>query len=351
MKKTIALVLLLVLAMGVLVACNQVVPTDKKIRWENSESWTYDISLANFSTSSTTTNGTYYQDFLYSGETNPYTGSGDRVVPNALSGKYVVTVSKDATNTTVETTQTMLATYDTTSPETWLEGSFKDLVDSHTETSITLKSETITKVVFSSTPSQTPVSSYTKVNGFYIGNQYQSVTKYEISTEYTVKGNKTIAKVTNDGKTTEQEISGTNVIDNNQVLMYVRSFDKTSSGFQDNPQVMVFDPLTGSARKMTFVYNASQNFLLNHKFSDATESSQVATTVNRLDILMDGLPFMTQVNLPSLTNEKLDQINTSVVSSTVAKHTICRFRVGFVSYQLTEYLTDEMVKAIQAKAE
>ena len=64
-----------------------------------------------------------------------------------------------------------------------------------------------------------------------------------------------------------------------------------------------------------------------------------------------GLPFMTQVNLPNLTSQQLDQINTSVVSSTVAKHTICRFRVGFVSYQLTEYLDDAMVDAIQVKAE
>jgi hypothetical protein len=52
-----------------------------------------------------------------------------------------------------------------------------------------------------------------------------------------------------------------------------------------------------------------------------------------------------------LTSQQLDQINTSVVSSTVAKHTICRFRVGFVSYQLTGYLNDAMVDAIQVKAE
>ena len=350
MKKTIALVLLLVLAMGVLVACNQVVPTEKKIRWEDSESWTYNISLANF-VPYTTADATYFQDVLYSGETSPYEGSNDRIVPDDLSGQYVITISKSSETTTVTTTQTMFATYAVTTLGSWDE--FDAYVDESKTTAeaVTLKSTTETQVVFKTGPSQTPVSSYTKVDGFYIGKQYQSVSKYEISTEYTVKGNNTIAKVTRDGKTTEQQISGTNVIDNNQVLMYVRSFDKSSTSFQDNPQVMVFDPLTATSRRMSFVYTASQNFWLAHQFEGTTELSHVATKVNRLDILLDGLPFMTQVNLPNLTSQQLDQINTSVVSSTVAKHTICRFRVGFVSYQLTGYLNDAMVDAIQVKAE
>jgi hypothetical protein len=298
-----------------------------------------------------TADATYFQDVLYSGETSPYEGSNDRIVPDDLSGQYVITISKASETTTVTTTQTMFATYAVNTLGSWDE--FDAYVDESKTTAeaVTLKSTTETQVVFKTGPSQTPVSSYTKVDGFYIGKQYQSVSKYEISTEYTVKGNSTIAKVTRDGKTTEQQISGTNVIDNNQVLMYVRSFDKSSTSFQDNPQVMVFDPLTATSRRMSFVYTASQNFWLAHQFEGATELSHVATKVNRLDILLDGLPFMTQVNLPNLTSQQLDQINTSVVSSTVAKHTICRFRVGFVSYQLTGYLNDAMVDAIQVKAE
>lgn len=351
MKKITALVLLLVLMMGALVACNQVKPTEKKVRWENSETWTYNISLADFSPYATT-DGTFFQDFLYSGETSPYSyeNSGDRVVPQQLEGQYVVTVAKNSETTKVTTTQTMLATYQTPSPDSWTQ--FAEYIQSTTDTSITLKSTTETEVVFKTGPAQTPVSSYTKVDGFYIGKQYQCVSKYEVSTKYEVESTKTYAEVKlNNNEAKKYTIDGANVIDNNQVLMYIRSYEKTSTGFQDNPQAMVFDPLTAQAKKLSFVYTAEQNFVIDHKFADASESAKVITKVNRLDVLLGGLPFMTQLNLPDLTSKGLDQVGTDVWNVYLPKHTICRFRVGFASYQLTGYLDDAMVDAIQVKAE
>ena len=63
MKKTLALVLLLILAMGVFAACNQVQPTERKTRWGENETWTYNISLLN--TNPSNINGAdYYRDFL-----------------------------------------------------------------------------------------------------------------------------------------------------------------------------------------------------------------------------------------------------------------------------------------------
>ncbi len=352
MKKIFALLLLLVLVMGALVACNQVSATEKKIRWNNNESWTYNISLADFDTSLTTTDGSYYRDVLYAGETSPYSGKADRIVPESLSGQYVVTLNVDGTSglATVSAMQTINATYTKELGSDW--SAFKEFIVSEEDASVTLQSVTETKSVFKNGTLQTPVSSYTKVNGFYIGKQHQSATKYEISTEYEVGEKKTIAKVTKDGETTETEIATTNIIDNNQVSTFVRSYDKTSASFQDSPSVMVFDPLTKTTRKLTFYYTASQNVLVNHTFSGATENTQVGTQLNRLDLLLDGLAFMTQVNLPDMTAKGLDQISAGEVLNTYfPKHTIYRFRVGYVSYELQNYLTDAMVSAIQVKAE
>lgn len=353
MKKTFALLLLLVLTVGLLVGCNQVSSTEKKVRWENNETWTYDISLLS-SESLTTTDGTYRQDFLYSGETNPVSGELDRIVPEVLTGTYIVTLSVDTKNelTTVSTTQTMFATYSTNYLGDLTPFETAELVVEKDNSSVTLKSTTETQVVFKNNTAQTPVSAHTKVNGFYIGKQNQSVSQYEVSTTYEVGSKNTVIQITKNGETAETTVSGNNIIDTNQVLTYIRSYDKTSTSFQDSPSVMVFDPLTATTRKMTFVYTEEQNFLLKHTFAGDTESTPVATKVNRLDVLLDGMAFMTQTNLPDLTEKGLDKISSGEVIGVYApKHTICRFRVGFVSYQLTGYLTDAMVKAIQANAE
>ena len=350
MKKTFALLLLLVLTVGLLVGCTQASPTDKKIRWENDETWTYNIGLIS-AQSLETTNGTFYKDFLYSGEINPTNGEMDRLVPTALTGTYVITLTVDVAKelATVVTTQTMQATYPLDSIANLATFEEAELVVAQDESSVTLSSTTETEVVFKNNTAQTPVSSSTKVNGFYVGKQNQSVSKYEVKTEYETRGKKMYAKITKDGTTVETELASTSVIDNNQVLTYLRSFDKTSTSFQDSPAILVFDPLTATSKKLSFVYTDQQNFLLEHTFAGDTESNQVATKVNRLDLLLDGTAFMTQVNLPNLTEKGLDQISsTEVFGAYSAKHTIIRFRVGFVCYQLTGYLTDDMVNAINA---
>lgn len=349
MKKIIALALLLVLTLGVFAACSSVATTEKKVRWNTTESWTYDISLCDFNSSMSTTSETYYRDFLYSGELNPLGDQLDRIAPTSLSGTYTITLSTANDRTTITTTQTMFATYEKDVIDT---DKLADYIDSQTDTHYTLKSTTNTEVVFETGVAQTPVSSSTTANGFYVGKQYQGASKYSVQTTYNVNKKSTTATTTLDGgKPITTEISATNVIDNNQVLTYIRSFDKTNSGFQDSPNVMVFDPLTQTTKKMSFVYNASQRFLLEHTFDGATESAQVPTIVNRLDVLMDGMSFMTQVNLPDLTEKGLDRIGTDVMGEYIPQHTILRFRVGFVSYQLTNYVTDAIATAIRETAE
>lgn len=349
MKKTLALVLLLILAMGVFAACNQVQPTERKTRWGESETWTYNISLLN--TNASNINGAdYYRDFLATGETNPFNGNLDRIVPNNLTGIYVVTISQDIAKdtTTVTTTQTMLATYDAIMVDA--SRLDKSVIEEQKDETITLKSTQETSVTFKN-GTQLPVSSFTKANGFYIGKQNQSMSQYEISTEYKVSGKKVVATVTNGDKKEEVTLPNTNVIDTNQVLLYVRSFDKTATSFQDSPQVMVFDPLTKSSKRLTTSYTATQNVLVEHQFADASESASVATQMPRLDLALDGMAFMTQVSLPDMTANGLDRIGTNVPNVYFPMHTIYRFRVGFVSYELTSYLTDDMVNTIKVKAE
>lgn len=349
MKKIIALALLLVLTLGVFAACSSVATTEKKVRWEDNESWSYDISLCDFNSSMSTTSGTYYRDFLYSGELNPLGDQLDRIAPTDLSGTYTITLSTANDRTTITTTQTMFATYEKETIDT---DKLEDYIDSQTDTHYTLKSTTDTEVVFLTGVAQTPVSSSTTANGFYVGKQYQGASKYSVQTTYNVGKKSTTATTTIDGgEPITTEISATNVIDNNQVLTYIRSFDKKTSGFQDSPNVMVFDPLTQTTKKMSFVYNASQRFCLEHTFDGATKSEQVPTIVNRLDVLMDGMSFMTQVNLPDLTEKGLDRIGTDVMGEYIPQHTILRFRVGFVSYQLTDYVTDAIATAIRDTAE
>ena len=353
MKKTLALVLLLILAMGVFAACNQVQPTERKTRWGESETWTYNISLLNTSPS-TINNADYYRDFLAIGETNPlFNGNLDRIVPNDLTGTYVVTISQDIAKdtTTVSTTQTMIATYDEYEANMIDPSRFdKSIIVEQTDHTISLKSTMETSVTFKN-GTQLPVSSSTKANGFYIGKQNQSMSQYEISTEYKVSGKKVVATVTNGDKKEEVTLSNTNVIDTNQVLMYARSYDKTATSFQDSPQVMVFDPLTKSSKRLTTSYTATQNVLVEHQFADASESASVATQMPRLDLALDGMAFMTQVSLPDMTANGLDRIGTNVPGVYFPMHTTYRFRVGFVSYELTGYLTDDMVNTIKVKAE
>ncbi len=358
MKKIIALVLLLTLTLGIFTACNNVATTEKKVRWEDNESWTYNISLCDFQTSMSTTSGTYYRDFLYSGELNPLGDQLDRIAPTSITGTYVVNLTQFTESTEtgkekrtkVTTSQTIFATYE---KDVINKAKIDDnIIDSQTDTHYTLKSTTETEVVFATGIAQTPVSSSTTVNGFYVGKQYQGASNYSVKTTYNVGKKSTKATTTIDGgEPITTEISTINVIDNNQVLTYIRSFDKTDSGFQDSPSVMVFDPLTQTTKKMSFVYNASQRFLLEHTLDGKTESAQVPTIINRLDILMDGMSFMTQVNIPDLTEKKLDCISTEFTDTYVPKHTILRFRVGFVSYQLTNYVTDSIATAIRESAE
>lgn len=379
MKKKIALLLLLALAMTVILAAcgGNTDPTKVIPRWDEktSETYEYTISLSDFdltadgSISSGHFKATsvgeekYYRDFdVRLGEVFD---SLDEVRPTSVTGKLVVTISHpDDKYDLLETKQEMELTYDNTSgklidSEVLAEMESKGLVVSDNGTAITLKSTTETSVEFRHEENKTgqnkigqvPRRSSTKVVGFYIGKVHQEVSIYEISTEYDYQDKNTVvtSTLTKDGKTDKLEntlkrrLEGS-FIDSNQLLTYARSLDKSSKSFQDNPSVTVYNPMTQTMQTVTFSFSPSANAIL----YDQTRNAQLFVKIPTIGVVVDGMPFMLQECAPNL-KEKLPDLfdsqgngpdTTYYAGFAYAKHTTLRFRVGYVSYELTGYETE-----------
>ncbi len=345
MKKRIALLVLMILAIStLLVACGNTAVTDKKTRWTSGESLTFDISLADFSTKeSTNAENHYYKDVLYAGELDPTLN--DRIVPTAVSGTYVVTLtlSDDLSECTVDTVQTLFSTYPKDTVTLDVEGEHKAKVTKDdTDNTITIQSVTNTSVTFKNSPAQTPIRSSTTVNGFYIGKEMQEWSSYTVETTYSTYKKGMIAKVKlNGGQEEDYKIKGSAIIDGNQILTYVRSFEKTSTSFQDQPTVIAYDPLTNTQATMNFVYTHQQNAWIEHN------GQKVCTKLNRVDVLLNGNHFVQQLNVPDLKKKGLDLV--AIGDTPFANHTQLRFRSGFLSYELKDFLTDAIVDELDVE--
>ena len=359
MKKKIALIILLALACTLLLAsCAQATPTKTIPRWSihtEDETYVYNVELADFATSGDTRFAVhadkdiaYYKDFAISA-TELMDGL-DQVRPKAVSGTYSITISYDsATNcNTVVTAMEVTATYEykdgkiKVGTDVWhdliADIANSDLVVTKDSNTITLKSTTETMVEFKYVEKQTPYKSSTKVDGFYIGATHQEKSKYEVATTYNYEGKNAVAKVTlslNGGEPTENEYTlkryseGT-FIDSNQLFTYTRSFDKTSSSFADRPAVAVYNPMSHEMQTASFTFTSSVNAMLTN------DNAHIYTKLPVLGVSVDSAPFMVQIAAPNMLdkeNKGPDRAQFGTVY--YAKHTPLRFRVGYMSFELS----------------
>ena len=371
MKKKIALLALLILAMTtILAACRGNSVATKVIpRWDDktTETYEYTVALADFDIAEDgsvksphfksygVNDTTYYKDFdVRLGETFD---ALDEVRPTSVTGNLVVTIGHTGDKYDVlETKQELLLTYDNTNGKL-IEADVlsameaNGLVVFNKKGSITLKSTTETTVEFLHDESQAPRSSSTKVVGFYIGKAHQEVSIYNISTEYVYESKNTVVKttLTQNGKTdtvenTLKRTTEGSFIDSNQLFTYARSLDKSSTSFQDNPSVTVYNPTTQKTQSVTFSFNPSANARL----YDQGRNTPLHVTIPTVGIIIDGIPFMIQECAPNFKDQLPDKFDSQGNGPDVAyyagyayaKHTTLRFRVGYISYELTSYETD-----------
>lgn len=363
--KKISLLLLLILALtAVFTACNRAVATEPAIRWETTgEEYVFEVSLADFNLREDATtmfntynynNETYCKDTVIETRTAREVLLGlDEIRPEDARGTYTLTIqpSRDGTSyCDVTSTQVLYLRYKTSQLgeySCWQQ--LSALVPSSDEDPFeadanltTLKSTTVTSVRFANLPTQTPISSSTEVNGFYIGKVHQEVNTYKVSTTYDFSGKRPVATVIlNDGEPTEYQLpknSEGRIIDSNQMLTYIRSLNKKSDNFQDSPTIYVFDPLTHNSyvTYFGFTYN------LNLAITDNTRSegdTKLFTKLNAVGVSVGSNAFMMQYNLPDrLLDSKLDRVFNG--SDPVSKFTTVRFRVGYLSFELASYPED-----------
>ena len=365
MKKKIALLVIMILTLSLaLAACNSVAATTKLTRWDrNGEKHVFNISLADFVEGDyqknsfnyyyadgqlTTPTGTnnesiYSKDIAFTGEFNNW----DEIRPVAVNGSYTIEIvpSSDGTEyCDVTTTQEICAQYylkdiDENSKILSAKATAAQLAkygmtDSVANT-VTLWSSTETKVRFKNLPVQTPQSSWVKVDGFYVGKVAQELTKYEISTAYDYAGKRPVATTTftteegtdtieyKFGKSTEG-----NFIDSNQILLYLRSLDKSSTSFQDKPSIYVFNPYTQTLQTASFGMSYEYNLLL----TDTSENKLFATKLNLVSVTVGNNAFMMQENLPDKLADK--NLDVCTIDTKESKFTTVRFRVGYLAYEI-----------------
>lgn len=357
MKRKIALLILLISALSVLlVACGKNAETTIRTRWEE-ETHVFNITLADFNGNSSsfktynadgepTTNGKYSKDVAFSTEFVNW----DEIRPVDVRGKYTLTIKPSGSEyCEVTTTQVMYVKYNlkTASVNGVDFDKYNDLrsaevtdVDEYTDAGLTkeegttiLKSTTETYVQFKNTLSQKPLKSKTEVNGFYVGNVAQQLSQYKISTEYDYSGKRPVAKITKDGETVEYNKFGRNsegtFIDSNQILMYLRSLDKSSNSFQNTPSVSVFNPYNQTLQTASFGLTYEFNSIL------TDGDKKLATTLSVVSVSVGSNAFMMQTNLRDTV--KLDDKQLDVHEAVGGKEsmfTTVRFRVGYFAYEI-----------------
>lgn len=369
MKKT-ALILLLVLALSLVFAgCNQTEQTESIPRWGN-EQYTFNITKADFESSAVFNNETFVKEpFISAYEINPE--RMDELVPEDVSGTYVtkIQLSADETQCTYTTQQTLyvqyktetltaLASYNeiaaTLQTMTIAPDSEENPFSEH-EGLTTLKSTTDTEVVFLRESSQRPLSSKTVVNGFYLGKTHQEISLYDVTTTYDWENGS--AKVVYNNRADETKSStatnklnyssATKIIDANQVLLFARSLEKTSTKFQDNPGVQIYQPLNNTVYVASFFFTYSNNTMLTN-----AENQSAYVKLNSLSVIVNDSVLVTQLNLPDTVNSDNKNLDSISIGSgkTLNKYTTVRFRSGVYSYQLVT-IEQDILDAVTVKAE
>lgn len=359
MKKTALLLLLALLLIAMLTACNQAATTYASPRWEN-EKYTFHISKANFTTNSIEHDGnTFIVEPAVSGyELLPE--KLDQVVPEDVSGTFTtdLVVDDKTQQCTYTTNQVLYCQYKTDELQSYAKWDelkqfvvatdSKENPFSNHDGLTTMKSVTDTKVVFLNKAAQTPVYSENKVDGFYIGKVEQTVSKYEYKTEYTYdeKG-KLAIKVNGEVVKPVGSYAAAKLIDANQLLLYVRSLEKGADKFADSPTVYTYSAVTNTASTVSFAFTYECKTVLDQN------GTQIFVNVNAVGVVIDSAALLTQLNVPGTVNKDkaLDFIPN--ISNKVDKYTMLKFRSGFLKYEMNDFNQmkngAEIIEAIQVK--
>lgn len=374
MKRKFALLLFLLLTVvTVLSACNSVPATGVAVRWAGrNESHTFRISLADFQKTDADTNKPTNSFAVYKDDdgkdyrkdvspVNEVFSALDEIRPVAVDGTYVINISSDAANSscTATTEQTIYAQYAKVSVaqngtelnlpacDNWEQ--LAERLASPEEIAATSLTEADDKVIFKSTSrtsvtfsdnTQQPISSSSEVHGFYIGLLNQQVSEYKLQTTYDFSNSrKPVVKVVcNDVEKEYALARNTSIIDANQLLLYVRSLEKTSTSFQDTPSVRIFNSLTGETLPASFSF--TYDFAAVITDPSRTEAPEKHVSMNIVYATVNGHHYMVQENIPDAAG--IDKTN----AGTTPMYTTNRFRVGYLAYELDSY-TDAIWNALK----
>ena len=367
MKKHIALLLLVMLVAAFsLAACGQnAEATDVQLRWnkDKKETLTYKVTLADYTSEGSSAlfnnyqhdGASYYKDMVistsYASEVSPY--KKDEIVPVSADGTYVVSYEYADSIWTMTAAQTVDVTYNKTDLEASGDPTkldcWKELnVKSSDDETVTVTTTTETVVKWSGDELQRPVYSSTKTDGFYFGATNKSAYKNEVIAEYKLDENKVVVTTNGQQQTNEVKAPTSKFIDANQLLSYIRSFDKGANKFKDNVAVQVYVPSSNTTYTAHFGFTYAQNCILN------LNGNANYVKLNSVNCSLGSIAYMQTQNLPdSLAEKGLDSLGDGYGGHT-ANYTVTRFRVGNFSYQLDlDALTDAeaIVDALTAKAE
>lgn len=358
MKKNIALLLgVLVLATVIFAACSST-PTEYTVRWKE-ETRVFNITLADFNFEDSSGNlfrsyvndgKTYYKDIDISTQEGTNMRDADQLIPQDAKGTYTMTLTAPTSTTwKLETHQVLYSQYKTeTLQNRNCLDKLKDYVVSPTADDnpftntvgmTTLRSETTTSVVFENNSGQLPQTSSMENKGFYIGQKNQSVSNYKYEATYDFD-NRTVSVKKNGGEAETRKLGlkkGATCIDSNQILLYIRSMDKSSAAFADSPSVSVYNVASDNLATASFGITRNFNAVLNDN------GSQRYAVVNMLAVAVGGVPFMTQLNLPDISavDAGYDFLPEQGAKK-LSKYTTIKFRAGWYSYEINEYNADEL---------
>lgn len=361
MKRKIALIAsLLLLVTMIFAGCNQTQPTNKAARWDSEETYSFNITLADYNAAADTPfnyyiDGTtrYYKDFLIQTSMANEVTATEEIRPQDVRGTYTVDLKRDGSYTTLTTSQVIYAQYKTDELQKcsiWNELQEKgyvtneaDVLFEKTDGLTTLVSTNDAYVKFAS-ETQQPTESSTKSKGFYIGKTAQTVSAHEVSTTYDFDKKTATVKIDGNEQENKLNVSGkTSFIDINQVSLFARSFDK-SSAFADSPTATVFNPLNGTSYTASFFVSMDQNAVI--------DNNGIAEKVklNVVSIALGNNAFMSQLTLPKL--KDLDTIPSKAdAEENIHKYTTVRFRVGFLAYEVNNFYTEDLINALKPKTD
>lgn len=372
MKKRLALLLgVLLIISTIFVACAQTAATERYARWKEGESYTFKIALADFAADGSAFNSykrkikqkdsdgnekevdvTCYRDNVITSTEYTVLSGGDQLCPKDAMGTYKLNIVKDTSTTRkLVTDQVIYSQYETNKlQELDCLGKLSACIVSADENPFasnegrtTLRSETHTEVIFANDSTQLPKSAVMENKGFYIGSLYQGPSNYKYETTYDFTNGKVSVKKDN-GAAEERKLDlakGGSCIDAAQLILYVRSLDKSNSAFADTPSVSVYDVTTDSISSASFGINREAYTILNNNGVEA---------VAKLDLIsstVGGIPFMSQYNLPDLTSVSGSAYDYLPISGDKrCKYTTVKFRCGWYSYEIEA--TDEIQNALDA---